>query len=550
MLKDEYKIYEEKMKKSIESVKNDFAAVRAGRANASVLDRIMVDYYGSPTPIQQIAAISSPDARTLLISPWDKTAVKSIEKAIQNSDLGINPQNDGASIRLSFPQLTEERRKELVKQIHKYAENGKVAIRNIRRDAMESFKKKEKASEITEDDLKQAEKDLQKLTDDSSKKIDELLARKEKVVDILRGGLEKTCARLKVRLCTGHGRVLDARHVEVGMADGSVEVVENDALILATGSRVAELPGLAFDHTHILSSDDALQLDRVPRRLVIVGGGVIGCEMAFIYRAFGAQVTVVEGQNRLLPMPSMDADVSTLLQREMKKRRIACELGRTLRDVRVEEGVVRATLTASPFVDKPTPAQQKEVPVEADMVLVTVGRCPATEGLGLAEAGIATDRRGWVVVDDALKTSLPGVYAIGDLLGPSRVMLAHVAAMEGLCVVESLCGKPRAMRYDAVPSGVFTSPEVGSVGLSEQQAREQGHLPDARAGQGPGHGRAAGLLQTGGSHGQRPSAGGAYRGCPCLGPGGGSRPGRGQRPDPGTGGPYHPCPSHAGRRPV
>ena len=171
MLKEEYKIYEEKMKKSIDSVSADFASVRAGRANASVLDRIMVDYYGSPTPIQQIAAISSPDPRALVISPWDGTALKSIEKAIQNSDLGINPQNDGKCIRLTFPQLTEERRKELVKQIHKYAENGKVAVRNIRRDAMEAFKKKEKASEITEDDLKQAEKDLQKLTDDSCKEL-------------------------------------------------------------------------------------------------------------------------------------------------------------------------------------------------------------------------------------------------------------------------------------------------------------------------------------------------------------------------------------------
>ena len=180
MLKEEYKIYEEKMKKSIDSVSADFASVRVGRANASVLDRIMVDYYGSPTPIQQIAAISSPDPRALVISPWDGTALKSIEKAIQNSDLGINPQNDGKCIRLTFPQLTEERRKELVKQIHKYAENGKVAVRNIRRDAMEAFKKKEKASEITEDDLKQAEKDLQKLTDESCKKLDELLAKKEK----------------------------------------------------------------------------------------------------------------------------------------------------------------------------------------------------------------------------------------------------------------------------------------------------------------------------------------------------------------------------------
>ena len=180
MLKDEYKVYEGKMGKSIDSVAADFASVRAGRANAAVLDRIMVDYYGSPTPIQQIAAISSPDPRSLVIAPWDATAVKAIEKAIQNSDLGINPQNDGKSIRLNFPQLTEERRKELVKQIHKYAENGKVAVRNIRRDAMEAFKKQEKKSEITEDELKQAEKDLQKLTDESCKALDDLLAKKEK----------------------------------------------------------------------------------------------------------------------------------------------------------------------------------------------------------------------------------------------------------------------------------------------------------------------------------------------------------------------------------
>ena len=180
MLKDEYKKYEDKMQKSIDSVAADFASVRAGRANAAVLDRIMVDYYGSPTPIQQIAAISTPDPRTLLIQPWDTSAVKSIEKAIQNSDLGINPQNDGRSLRLSFPQLTEERRKELVKQIRKYAENGKVAIRNIRRDAMDNFKKQEKKAEITEDEMKQVEKDLQKLTDDSCRKLDALLAKKEK----------------------------------------------------------------------------------------------------------------------------------------------------------------------------------------------------------------------------------------------------------------------------------------------------------------------------------------------------------------------------------
>ena len=180
MLKDEYKGYEEQMQKSIEAAMSAFDTVRAGRANASVLNRISVDYYGTPTPIQQIASIGSPDPRTLVITPWDASILKGIEKAIQESDLGINPQNDGKCIRLGFPQLTEERRKELVKLIHKYAEGGKVAVRNIRRDALENFKKQQKASEITEDELKMAEKDLQKMTDDSCKEIDKILDNKEK----------------------------------------------------------------------------------------------------------------------------------------------------------------------------------------------------------------------------------------------------------------------------------------------------------------------------------------------------------------------------------
>ena len=179
MNKEDYKVYSDKMRKSIDAVNADFASVRAGRANASVLDRISVDYYGSPTPIQQIAAIASPDPRQLVITPWDGTALKPIERAIQESDLGINPQNDGKSIRLNFPQLTEERRKELVKQIRKYAENGKVAIRNIRRDAMEKFKSMEKKSEITEDDRKDYEKELQDMTEKRCKQIDELTAKKE-----------------------------------------------------------------------------------------------------------------------------------------------------------------------------------------------------------------------------------------------------------------------------------------------------------------------------------------------------------------------------------
>lgn len=179
-MKSEYKVYEDKMKKSIDSVASDFAAVRAGRANAAVLDRIMVDYYGTPTPIRQIAAIKSPDPRMLTIEPYDVSAVKKIVRSIQESDLGITPTNDGRVIRLAFPQLTEERRKELVKQIAKYAEGGKVAIRNIRRDAVETFKAQKKNGEITEDDMKISEKDIQKLTDDMCKEIDALVEKKEK----------------------------------------------------------------------------------------------------------------------------------------------------------------------------------------------------------------------------------------------------------------------------------------------------------------------------------------------------------------------------------
>jgi len=176
----EYKSYEDRMQKSISVLESQFNSVRAGRANAAVLDQISVSYYGTPTPIKNVATISSPDPRNLTIQPYDGSILGEIEKAIQNSDLGINPQNDGKLIRLSFPQLTEERRKDLAKQVKKYGEDCKVAVRNIRRDAVEFYKKQEKTSEITEDDLKDTEKDLQKLTDKYTKEVDDLTVKKEK----------------------------------------------------------------------------------------------------------------------------------------------------------------------------------------------------------------------------------------------------------------------------------------------------------------------------------------------------------------------------------
>lgn len=177
---EEFNEFTGKMDKTFNNLREHFATVRAGRANASILDQLSVDYYGAATPINQLASVSTPDPRSLLISPWDTNALKEIEKAILSSDIGINPNNDGKVIRLSFPQPTEERRKELAKQVKKYGEEAKVAIRNLRRDGLDKFKKMEKADEITVDDLTDMEKQFQKTVDDYIKKVEDLTDKKEK----------------------------------------------------------------------------------------------------------------------------------------------------------------------------------------------------------------------------------------------------------------------------------------------------------------------------------------------------------------------------------
>jgi ribosome recycling factor len=173
---------EEKMQKCCVSLENEFSTIRAGKANPGVLDKIHIEYYGSPTPINQVGSVAATDARTLTITPWDKTQLKAIEKAIQASDIGINPQNDGSVIRLSFPPLTEERRKDLTKQIAKYGEEAKVAVRNVRRDAIDKLKAMQKKSEITEDDLKDLEAQMEKLTKKFTDKIDEDVKAKDKEI--------------------------------------------------------------------------------------------------------------------------------------------------------------------------------------------------------------------------------------------------------------------------------------------------------------------------------------------------------------------------------
>ena len=173
---------EEKMRKSIDALEREYKSIRAGRANAAVLDRVSVDYYGVPTPVQQMAAVSVPEPRTLLITPWDKSTLRDIEKAILTSEIGINPQNDGTCIRLNFPPLTEERRKDIVKDIRKKGEDAKVAVRNQRRDALDKLKGLKKSNAITEDDESNGEKKIQNLTDKFCKEIEEIQAIKEKEI--------------------------------------------------------------------------------------------------------------------------------------------------------------------------------------------------------------------------------------------------------------------------------------------------------------------------------------------------------------------------------
>ena len=179
---DELKKYEDKMNKTLEVLKEEFGTIRAGRANPHVLDKIKVDYYGSPTPIQQVGNISVPEARMIVIQPWDKSLLKAVEKAILTSELGINPTNDGSVIRLVFPELTEDRRKELSKEVKKKGDQAKVAIRNIRRDANEAFKKMEKGGDMSEDDLELATNKMQKLTDKMIEKVDQAVEVKNKEI--------------------------------------------------------------------------------------------------------------------------------------------------------------------------------------------------------------------------------------------------------------------------------------------------------------------------------------------------------------------------------
>jgi dihydrolipoamide dehydrogenase len=260
----------------------------------------------------------------------------------------------------------------------------------------------------------------------------------------------------------GTGRILGSGKVEVTFINGEKQVVEAKAIAIATGSEVAHLPGVVIDEKRIISSTGALSLPQVPKRLVVIGAGYIGLELGSVWSRLGAQVTVVEMLDRLAP--GLDGEVAKQLQRVLTKQGLTFKLGTKVASVDAKGKSLTLTL-------EPTKGGKSE-PLECDAVMVAVGRAPNTKGLGLAEAGVKCDNRGRVIVDEHFATSVPGIYAIGDVIkGP---MLAHKAEEEGVALAEILAGQAGHVNYDVIPSVIYTAPEVAAVGKTEEELKQAG----------------------------------------------------------------------------
>lgn len=300
-----------------------------------------------------------------------------------------------------------------------------------------------------------------------------LYNRKDKIVKNQRDGIMKLLDRRGVKYINGFATITGPDHCMVRLSGEEYLEVTWEKLILAVGSRSPDLPSIPVDHDRVLSSNDFFSFKKIPESIMIIGGGVIGCEFAFILKSLGSNVTVVEALPRLLPLPSVDEDCSKILQREMKKRKINSLLNRTVEGIEEKDGKLLVKIT--PFV-KGTNSGQKEGHTQelaVEKVMLCTGRKPNTSGIGLENTGVETDDNGWIIVNDRMETNVAGIYGIGDILGPSRIMLAHVASAEGLIAAENALGQTLKMDYNVVPNAIFTMPEIASVGLTESQALDK-----------------------------------------------------------------------------
>jgi dihydrolipoamide dehydrogenase len=305
--------------------------------------------------------------------------------------------------------------------------------------------------------------------------MERIMARKNEVIRTMAQGIKKILDSYKIQYMEGTAFIGNPKKILVKGRDEKEQAIEVDKIIVASGSKPMVFPVFPFDGQSILSSNDALLLQEIPASILIVGGGVIGCEFAFIFKALGSQVTVVEALPRLIGLPSIDNDCSTIIQREMKKRKIKVILDKTVEKTVRRNGRVRVTLGPSPFLKEVKEKDRTPMEMEVEKVLVSIGRESKAEALGLERLGLELDSKNWIKANERLETNIPGIYAVGDALGPSKIMLAHAASTEGIIAVENIMGHSRAMDYEAVPSAIFTFPEVANVGLTESQAQEKGY---------------------------------------------------------------------------
>ena len=292
--------------------------------------------------------------------------------------------------------------------------------------------------------------------------LSQMVARKNQVVTGLVKGIATLFKAWDIEYVEGRGVLQDRHRLRVILKDGAEQSMGADAIIIATGSSWPDLPQFPIDGRQILTSQQLLDLTAIPRRLLIIGGGVEGCEFGALYSGLGTEVTIVELMDRILPLE--DADVSSTMSRELKKRNVTVITGTTVERLNRQERTVSAHL-------------KDGATVEAEVLLVSVGRGLNSRGIGLEAVGVQTGRRGEILVNAQMETSVSGIYAIGDVTG--KAMLAHVASAQGKVAVEHIMGHPTAMQYDVVPAGIFTLPEIGRVGLTEAQARERTEKDDA-----------------------------------------------------------------------
>ena len=292
-----------------------------------------------------------------------------------------------------------------------------------------------------------------------------MVGRKNKVVDSLVKGIATLFKTWGIAHLDGTGRFESERTLRVARRDGTETKVEADAVIVATGSSWPNLPMFPIDGSLIITSKEALDLTVIPASLLIIGGGVEGCEFAALYSGLGTQVTMVELMPRILPLE--DEEIAAFMDRELKKRGVTIHTGTTVEKLDRSGGAVTASL-------------KNGTAVAADKVLVSVGRGLNSRNIGLEKIGVAVGKRGEVDVNEYLQTNVPGVFAIGDVTG--KAMLAHVASAQGKVAVSNILGKPHTIRYDVIPAGIFTLPEIGRVGLTEQQARERSGAADVKVG--------------------------------------------------------------------